>query len=90
MASAARTLTLYGHAYCSLCDTMHARLLGLAEELGFVLEVVDIHDEPELEARFGERVPVLCDAQGPICHYHLDEDALRRRLAQRPGAPGET
>ena len=81
MPAALRRLTLYGHSYCSLCETMHAQLLGFAGELGLEIELVDIHDEPELEARFGERVPVLCDADHEICHHFLDESALRRYLS---------
>lgn len=76
-----QTLRLYGHSYCSLCETMHARLLGLAGELGFALELVDIHDDAALEARFGERVPVLCAGDREICHHFLDEQALRRYLS---------
>jgi thiol-disulfide isomerase/thioredoxin len=74
-------LTLYGHSYCSLCETMHAQLLGLAGELGFEIELVDIHDDPALEARFGEQVPVLYGADRAICHHLLDESALRRYLS---------
>ena len=81
MPEARRTLRLFGHSYCSLCDTMHAQLLGLAGELGFQIELVDIHDDPELEDRFGERVPVLCGGDGEICHHLLDETALRRYLS---------
>ena len=75
------TLRLYGHSYCSLCDVMHAQLLGLAGELGFAVELVDIHDDADLEARFGERVPVLWGEAGEICHHHLDEQALRRYVS---------
>lgn len=81
MADGRRTLTLYGHSYCSLCDAMHARLLGLAGELGLRIDLVDIHDAPDLEARFGERVPVLYGSGEEICHHHLDEPALRRYLS---------
>jgi hypothetical protein len=34
MSAASRRLTLYGHSYCSLCEAMHAQLLGLTGELG--------------------------------------------------------
>ncbi len=76
-----RRLTLYGHSYCSLCETMHAQLLGLAGQLGFEIVLVDIHDDPRLEARFGETVPVLTGADVEICHHVLDEAALRRYLS---------
>jgi hypothetical protein len=52
--------------------------------LGLAFEEIDVDADPGLEHRFGERVPVLTDAQGvEICHYHLDEAALRARLAVR-------
>jgi len=75
-------LRVYGRSYCHLCDDMIAALRARQDALGFQFEVLDVDAEPALEARFGERVPVLVDAQGEeICHYWLDEDALRRRLA---------
>ena len=78
MPAGPRRLTLYGHSYCSLCETMHVQLLGLAGELGFEIDLVDI---ARLETRFGERVPVLCGADDEICHHVLDEPALRRYLS---------
>lgn len=54
----------------------------LRTELGFGLELRDVDTDPALEARFGELVPLLADANGrEICHYFLDETALRQRLA---------
>jgi hypothetical protein len=75
-------LRVYGRSDCHLCDDMVAALHALQGQLGFQFELLDVGSEPALEARFGEWVPVLVDAQGEeICHYWLDEDALRRRLA---------
>ena len=45
---------------------------------------IDVDADAALEARYGEWVPVLTDAAGTeICHYRLDEAALRTRLAVR-------
>jgi len=45
---------------------------------------IDVDADAALEARYGERVPVLTDAVGAeICHTRLDEAALRSRLAVR-------
>lgn len=42
---------------------------------------IDVDADAALEARYGERVPVLTDAAGAeICHYRLDEAALLRSL----------
>jgi len=75
-------LRVYGRSYCHLCDDMVAALRALQGQLAFRLELLDVDADPELEARFGERVPVLVDSRGAeICHYRLDEGALRRCLA---------
>ncbi|OGT20226.1 MAG: hypothetical protein A2V90_03615 [Gammaproteobacteria bacterium RBG_16_57_12] len=72
----ARTLTLYGHDYCSLCHEMREALLAYQDRLGFDLEWVDIHDNREWEDRFGEQVPVLMAGEHAICHHRLDPQAL--------------
>lgn len=78
----AAQLTLYGRTYCHLCDDMATALEKLQESLGFAFRVEDVDADPALEARYGELVPVLVDAQGEeICHYFLDIAALRSRLA---------
>jgi len=46
---------------------------------GVVFEEIDVDSDPALEARFGERVPVLTDARGnELCHYRLDPGALEK------------
>ena len=74
------TLTLYGHDYCHLCTEMYAALEARRDAMGFDLELVDIEGNAELEAKFAERVPVLLQGGEEICHYVLDEEALRACL----------
>jgi len=75
-------LRVYGRSYCHLCDDMVAALSVLQAQLAFQFDLLDVDADPALETRYGERVPVLVDAAGEeICHYWLDEDALRKRLA---------
>jgi hypothetical protein len=82
---------LYSRSYCHLCEDMLSALRNFMarEGLAFSVDVTDIDASPDasLLARFDELVPVLLggDPGGPeLCHYFLDEDALRRhlRLAQ--------
>jgi len=75
-----RTLTIYERGYCHLCSDMREALVPWMERFGLRLERVDVDAFPELEARFGDLVPVLMDGEEEICHYHLDEDALAARL----------
>lgn len=69
---------LYGRAYCHLCEEMALAL----RSLGVEFDEIDIDADPGLEARFGERVPVLTNARGEeLCHYRLDEAIARKLVA---------
>ena len=53
-------------------------------KFGVEFDELDVDADAALAARYGELVPVLTDAAGvEICHTHLDEAALRARLAVR-------
>jgi hypothetical protein len=58
-------------------------LAASRQQWQFELEVVDILGRPELEIRYGSRVPVLCAAgDEEICHYFLDDTALAEYFSQ--------
>lgn len=59
---------------------MEEALTGLQREFRFDLEVLDVDADPVLEARFDERVPVLEGDGKELCHYFLDEAAVRAYL----------
>jgi hypothetical protein len=48
----------------------------------YTVDVVDVDADPALVARYDELVPVLVaePAGTQLCHYFLDEAALRRHL----------
>jgi thioredoxin reductase (NADPH) len=73
-------LTVLSRGYCHLCGEMVEQLRGLQARLGFALEVRDVDDDPALEARFGERVPVLLAGEDELCHYRLDLPAVNAWL----------
>ena len=89
-ALAAPRFTLYGRNYCHLCHDMLAALEALRSRQGlsFVIEVVDVDADLQLEARYDELVPVL--AAPPVgapqaepqelCHYFLDVEAVMAYL----------
>ena len=74
-------LTLYARTYCHLCEDMLAELKALSGELAIEIDVVDIDRNPELEARYGEWIPVLAHGETRICHYHLDLGKLTAHLS---------
>lgn len=74
-------LRLYGRTYCHLCDDMIVAVKSLQAEFEFDLEVFDVDTDPTLEAKYDELVPVLMVEGRELCHYHLDERAVRAYLA---------
>ncbi|AVZ78953.1 thioredoxin family protein [Zoogloeaceae bacteirum Par-f-2] len=70
-------LTVLSRQWCHLCHELIARLEPLARELGWTVKVVDVDQHPELQARWDELVPVVLAGERPLCHYHLDEAAVR-------------
>jgi thioredoxin reductase (NADPH) len=73
-------LTLYVRKYCHLCDDMLAELDSLRSTLTFTVDLVDVDADAQIEARYGELVPVLAHRETPICHYFLDRAALTAYL----------
>jgi glutaredoxin len=78
-------LTILVRSYCHLCEDMLAALeAGFPEQRRqhvFAQVAVDVDQHGELEARFGELVPVLLLNGVEVCHYHFDGAALAARLA---------
>jgi hypothetical protein len=54
----------------------------------YTVDVVDVDADPALVARYDELVPVLVaePAGFELCHYFLDEAALRRHLGLEQAA----
>ena len=73
-----RHLTVYIRDGCHLCEDMLQELQQRQAVLGFSLETVDIDGRPELETRYGALVPVLVHGDQELCHYFLDEVALKQ------------
>jgi glutaredoxin len=75
------SVTLYTRPGCHLCDDARAALLRVRARAPFALREVDIEGDEELHRRYLERIPVVCLDGEELFDYHVDEDALRRRLA---------
>jgi hypothetical protein len=73
--------TVYSRADCSLCERMleeMAELLG--PQAATAVQVVDIEGQPELQRRYGARLPVLTADDEFVCAYRLDADRVRAYL----------
>ena len=73
-----RQLTVYIRSGCHLCEDMLHELQLRQAEQGFSINIVDITDRPELESLYGTKVPVLTQGEQEVCHYFLDEVALKQ------------
>jgi hypothetical protein len=75
-------VALYHAVGCHLCERARKTLVDVLGEGNF--EEVDITGAPELEARHREWLPVVEIGGERAFVYHVDADALRRKLAQSP------
>jgi thiol-disulfide isomerase/thioredoxin len=75
-------LIVYARSYCHLCDDMIAALRALQGRFAFEIRVVDVDSDEALEARHGERVPVLMSGERELCHYFLDEAVATAFLSE--------
>ena len=79
-------LTLLSRAYCHLCDDMRAAVAPLALRHRIGIVELDVDADAGLEARYGERVPVLllgAPADGiELCHYTFDRARVEHALTR--------
>ena len=73
-------VVLYGKAGCCLCDEAREAVRAARARQPFELEEVDVSLDPELHARYGERIPVLEIDGEDVFEFHVDADELVRRL----------
>ena len=75
-------MTLYSKRDCPLCDEARVALVRVRGRVDFDLLEVDIARDPELEARYRERIPVVAVDGAELFDYHVDEGVLEQRLAE--------
>ena len=74
-------VTLYGRPGCHLCDDARAALERVRAQHAFTLQEVDIERDDDLLRRYLERIPVVSLNGEELFDYHVDEQALKSRLA---------
>jgi len=83
-------LTVYSRPGCHLCDEMKAVVQRVVrtQQAPFQIEEIDISTDPELEARYGLEIPVLLVDGRKVAKYRIDEQALKRIVAEKAGRAG--
>ncbi len=73
-------LRLLTRAGCHLCETAAETLERIGAEAGLVPLSVDVDADPELQAEYGDRVPVVLVDGREHSYFTVDVDRLRRDL----------
>ena len=75
-------VTLYTRAGCHLCDEAKATMAPLLAQFGATLREVNVDDNPELQALYGNDVPVIFLGPRKAAKHRLDVAQFRRQLEQ--------
>lgn len=81
----ASVVTVLGKPGCHLCDVAEEVVARVADELAAEgtpvrVERRSILDDPALEARYRDDVPVVLVDDRPFVRWRVDPDVLRARL----------
>lgn len=75
-----KPLLLYSRPGCHLCELLYEELLALTAGAA-VVEHIDIGQDPELERRYGLRIPVLACPDGELSGFPLDRARVAAYLS---------
>ena len=75
-------LVLYGRPVCHLCHEMVDELDEALRGRPYRLRVENVDQNPDWQARYGSRIPVLTTVDGrELCHYRLEPAILNRLIS---------
>ncbi len=73
-------LQLITRSGCHLCETAAETLERIGAEAGLTPRLVDVDGDPELQAEYGDRVPVVLLDGREHSYFTVDVVRLRRDL----------
>jgi len=75
-------VTVYTREDCSLCVVARETIKSVAADLDVAidLDLVDVDEDPELAAEYGDRVPYVLVDGHPAFKYEIEERELRLKL----------
>ena len=74
-------VVVYGKPGCHLCDEAYAVVERVCAAVGATWRTVQIQDDPDLMARYGEQIPVTFVDGRQHDFWRVDADRLRAALA---------
>ncbi len=83
-------VTLFRRRNCGLCDDALVELRDLARDLPFTIVERDIDDDPELQSRYNDVIPVIAVGDTEIAHAPIDPTEIGPLLAWALGNAVET
>ena len=75
------TVTFVTRQGCHLCEQAEPVVRRAAADAGVAFELRDVDADPELQAEYGDRVPVVLLDGREHSYFTVDVDRLRRDLA---------
>jgi len=75
-------ITLYSRPGCHLCDDARLVIERVCTDLGEQYAEVSIDDDPQLQERFGEEIPVTFVDGRQHDFWRVDETRLRAALTR--------
>ena len=73
-------IDVYSRPACHLCDEAKEVIERVRRRCEFVLRIINIEDDPELEAAYGTEVPVVFINSNKAFKYRVDEAELERKV----------
>ena len=74
------TVTIFSRPGCHLCEVAKEAILKAGCEGEFVLEEVNIDNDPALRDRYGNDIPVIFINGVKVFKHRVDSREFRRRL----------
>jgi len=73
-------IDIYSRPGCHLCDEAKEVVERVRLRFPFLLRVINIETDPEIEKRYGEKIPVVFINGNKAFKYHVDEAELEKKV----------
>ena len=73
---------LYSRKECGPCEDFKSELRAALGDGDYIVRVINIDNDAELEHQYGARVPVLVSGTTEICELRFNDTSLRTFLSR--------